>query len=99
MCNWFHATAAALDVQQHLSAYARRMPMYEYRCRACGHTFDRLRPAAEAGVPAPCDCGSADTTRLMSMIARPATGAELPMAGGGSAPAGGGGCCGGGCCG
>ncbi len=77
-----------------------RMPMYEYRCRACGHTFDRLRPADEADLSAPCDCGSADTARLVSMIARRSAGATLPMAGG-SAPApagGGGGCCGGGCC-
>lgn len=77
------------------------MPMYEYRCRACGHTFDRLRPAAEADQPAACDCGSDDTSRLLSMIARrtPA-GATLPMAGGStpSAGGGGGGCCGGGCC-
>ena len=75
------------------------MPMYEYRCRACGHTFDRLRPASDADAPVACDCGSDDTARLMSMIARRSAGAALPMAGG-SAPAAssGGGCCGGGCC-
>ena len=76
------------------------MPMYEYRCRACGHTFDRLRALAEADAPAPCDCGTTDTVRLVSRVARrtPA-GASLPMAGGAAdtAPAGGG-CCGGGCC-
>lgn len=82
------------------------MPMYEYRCRACGHTFDRLRPASEADQPAPCDCGSSDTARLLSMIARRPTGAALPMAGGSTGSAGAtgasgaptGGCCGGGCC-
>lgn len=77
------------------------MPMYEYRCRACGHTFDRLRPASESDAPVACDCGSDDTARLMSMIARRPAGASLPMAGGSapSAPSsGGGGCCGGGCC-
>lgn len=75
------------------------MPMYEYRCRACGHTFDRLRPASDADAPVACDCGSDDTARLMSMIARRPTGAALPMAGGSAPPApSGGGCCGGGCC-
>lgn len=76
------------------------MPMYEYRCRACGHTFDRLRAAATADQPAPCDCGSDDTARLLSMIARRPAATSLPMAGGPApAPAsGGGGCCGGGCC-
>jgi putative FmdB family regulatory protein len=79
-----------------------RMPMYEYRCRACGHTFDKLRAVAQADDPADCTCGSADTARLPSMIAR--VGSSLPMAGGSSAPApsaggGGGSCCGGGCCG
>jgi putative FmdB family regulatory protein len=77
------------------------MPIYEYRCRACGHTSELLRPVDRADAPVDCDCGETDTVRLPSLIARgQGAGAELPMAGGapaGGAPAGGG-CCGGGCC-
>ncbi len=81
------------------------MPLYDFRCRACGTTFDRMRSMAQADAPTPCDCGSNDTTRLLSRIAPVAQSASvggsagsLPMAGG-SAPSAGGGCCGGGCCG
>jgi putative FmdB family regulatory protein len=77
------------------------MPIYEYRCRACGHTTEELRAPDAADAPVTCPCGEADTVRLPSLVARSAPtgpGAELPMAGGGGAAAGGG-CCGGGCCG
>ncbi len=70
------------------------MPIYEYRCRACGDTFEQLRPLGDADAPISCACGGADTTRLPSLIARGGSG-ELPLTSGG----GGGGCCGGGCCG
>ncbi|MEU1813983.1 zinc ribbon domain-containing protein [Streptomyces roseifaciens] len=70
------------------------MPRYEYRCRACGDTFELSRPMAESGAPATCPVGHKDTVKLLSAVA---------VTGGGSssAPApqgGGGGCCGGGCC-
>ncbi|MFE5873169.1 zinc ribbon domain-containing protein [Streptomyces roseifaciens] len=70
------------------------MPRYEYRCRACGDTFELTRPMAESGAPATCPVGHEDTVKLLSAVA---------VTGGGSssAPApqgGGGGCCGGGCC-
>lgn len=68
------------------------MPVYEYRCRACGDTFEELRQAADADAPVACACGEADVARLPSMIAPRGAGGELPMAGGG-------GCCGGGACG
>jgi putative FmdB family regulatory protein len=76
------------------------MPIYEYRCRACGRTDEVLRPLAEADDAVTCTCGADDSVRLPSLVARTSpVGAELPMAGGApSAPAGGGGCCGGGCC-
>ena len=74
------------------------MPIYEYRCRACGHTTEELRSLGRADEPVTCVCGAQDTVRLPSLVARRAeAGQQLPMAGGG-APAGGG-CCGGGCCG
>ncbi|MCD9141926.1 MULTISPECIES: FmdB family zinc ribbon protein [Streptomyces] len=75
------------------------MPRYEYRCKACGDTFELSRPMAESSAPAVCPEGHTDTVKLLSTVAmtggsssgRPA---PAPSAGGG-----GGGCCGGGCCG
>jgi putative FmdB family regulatory protein len=70
------------------------MPRYEFRCRACGDTFEVNRPMREAGVAARCPQGHDDTVKLLSTVA-------LTGRGGGSsasAPAqGGGGCCGGAC--
>jgi putative FmdB family regulatory protein len=76
------------------------MPIYEYRCRACGHTSEELRAPDRADAPVTCACGGSDTVRLPSLVARSGAGGaagELPMAGGATA-GGGGGCCGGGCC-
>jgi putative FmdB family regulatory protein len=65
---------------------------YEYRCRACGATFEERRAMAEADAPATCPVGHADTTRLLSVFA--STGGATA----GPAPSmGGGGCCGGAC--
>ncbi|MEU7367780.1 zinc ribbon domain-containing protein [Streptomyces hygroscopicus] len=78
------------------------MPRYEYRCRACGTTFELNRPMAESSAPASCPDGHDDTVKLLSTVA--VTGASSssaassrPPSGGGGG--GGGGCCGGGCCG
>jgi putative FmdB family regulatory protein len=66
---------------------------YEYRCRACGATFEERRAMAEADAPATCPDGHADTTRLLSVFASTSSGgASMP-----SAPSSGGGCCGGAC--
>ncbi|MDM4720944.1 zinc ribbon domain-containing protein [Micromonospora sp. WMMA1363] len=67
------------------------MPRYEFRCRACGDTFEVNRPMARAAEPAPCPLGHDDTVKLLSTVA--VTGRGGP---GGSTPRGGG-CCGGGC--
>ncbi len=73
------------------------MPIYEYRCRACGHTTEELRSLAQADDPVTCACGVGDTVRLPSLVARRAEVTDaLPMATGGGGGAGG--CCGGGCC-
>ena len=72
----------------------RLMPVYEYRCRTCGDTFERLRPRDDADAPADCTCGAGDTVRLLSMVAPTARGGvDL----GGAPAGGGGGCCGGAC--
>ncbi|MFC4146401.1 zinc ribbon domain-containing protein [Micromonospora mangrovi] len=71
------------------------MPRYEFRCRACGDTFEVNRPMAEAGSPASCPQGHADTVKLLSTVAVTGRGGGGPV-GGPPAPSGGG-CCGGGC--
>jgi putative FmdB family regulatory protein len=74
------------------------MPRYEFRCRACGDTFEVNRPMREASVPAPCPQGHVDTVKLLSTVALTGRGggtAGSPVAR--PAAAGGGGCCGGGC--
>jgi putative FmdB family regulatory protein len=42
------------------------MPLYEYRCRPCGHNFEhlKLRPSHVAECPT---CGSKDLERLISL--------------------------------
>ncbi|MFA1542776.1 FmdB family zinc ribbon protein [Actinomadura monticuli] len=71
------------------------MPRYDYRCRACGSTFEVSRPMINASDPAPCPDGHDDTVKLLSTVAVTGTSRDAappPKA------AGGGGCCGGGCC-
>lgn len=72
------------------------MATYEYRCRACGTTFEERRAMADADAPATCPGGHTDTTRLLSVFAT-----NTGAAGVAPAPApssmGGGGCCGGAC--
>ncbi|WP_344897585.1 zinc ribbon domain-containing protein [Actinomadura meridiana] len=71
------------------------MPRYDYRCRACGSTFEVSRPMINASDPAVCPDGHEDTVKLLSTVAVTGTargGMAAPK------PAGGGGCCGGGCC-
>jgi putative FmdB family regulatory protein len=73
------------------------MPRYDYRCRACGDTFEVSRPMSAAGDPASCPAGHDDTVKLLSTVAvagRVGGSSGAPAPG----PAGGGGCCGGGCC-
>jgi putative FmdB family regulatory protein len=69
------------------------MPRYDYRCRACGDTFEVSRPMAEVTAPATCPQGHADTVKLLSTVA--VTGRV--RGGTSGAPAAGGGCCGGAC--
>ncbi|MEV0406687.1 zinc ribbon domain-containing protein [Actinoallomurus sp. NPDC050550] len=68
------------------------MPRYDFRCRACGATFEVSRPMAEASAPAACPDGHEDTVKLLSTVAVTGGGTAAP-------PSGGGGCFGGGCCG
>jgi len=72
------------------------MPRYEYRCRACGDTFEVSRPMSAASDTAACPQGHDDTVKLLSTVAITGARSASPaprMSGGG----GGGGCCGGAC--
>ena len=51
------------------------MPLYEYRCKACGRTFEKLRRMSEAdqGVECP-ECRSEEAQRVLSTFATGACG-------------------------
>lgn len=68
------------------------MPLYEFKCRTCGHTFEDLirNPADEAETKCPT-CGTGDVQRLLS-----ATSLGFVSVGGGGASSGSSGGCGGG---
>ncbi len=69
------------------------MPRYEFRCRACGDTFEVERPMSGASEPAPCPHGHDDTVKLLTTAGFAGrVSVSTPTSGGG-------GCCGGGCCG
>ena len=68
------------------------MPIYEYRCSACGTQFERLQNVAGAVRPDCPGCGSAHVAKLISMIG------GLGSSTGTARTSGGGGCgCGGAC--
>lgn len=67
------------------------MPVYEYYCRNCEMTFEKLRPVSASDQTAACPAGHGGAARTISVFATlSAGGREQPAAGGG-------GCCGGGC--
>jgi putative FmdB family regulatory protein len=77
------------------------MPRYDYRCRACGETFEVLRSMTSVE-PVTCPGGHDDTTKLLPTVALTGRGALAQASGrglGGPAPTSraGGGCCGGAC--
>jgi putative FmdB family regulatory protein len=69
------------------------MPRYEYRCRACGATFELTRPMSASADPCACPQGHDDTVKLLSTVSVGGRAASY----GGPAAGGGGGCCGGSC--
>jgi putative FmdB family regulatory protein len=71
------------------------VPRYEYRCRACGDTFELTRPMSESSAPGTCPQGHDDTVKLLSTVA--VSGIASPSAPSGGLGGGGGGCCGGAC--
>lgn len=73
------------------------MPVYEYRCVACGVRFDKLVPMSAADARFACpDCG-AEAARQVSLFAahsRGEGGQVTSVAGGGCAGCSGGSCAG-----
>jgi putative FmdB family regulatory protein len=69
------------------------MPIYEYRCRACGGDFEKYVATAAAAVACP-SCASESVMRKLSVFGLRS---ETPVASAKAAMSGGGGCCGGGC--
>jgi len=68
------------------------MPLYEFKCRTCGHTFeDLIRNAADEAAASCPTCGTKEVQRLLSTTAL-----GFVSASGGGATTGGGGGCGGG---
>jgi putative FmdB family regulatory protein len=53
------------------------MPLYEYRCEACGHRFEvwQRMGAGKEGVTCP-RCGSSEVQRLLSTFASASSGAS-----------------------
>ncbi len=68
------------------------MPIYEYRCRSCGHRFETLHARMDEPAPACPGCGGSDPEKLFSAFA--VARESRPASGGG----GGGCCCGDGAC-
>jgi len=73
------------------------MPRYEYRCRACGDTFELTRPMSESADPGTCPQGHDDTVKLLSTVAVGGRATASGPAGRQARAPGGGGCCGGAC--
>ena len=58
------------------------MPLYEYRCDACGRTFEELRSSGEADATISCpSCESDRTARKLSTFAASAGSSGSPKGG------------------
>lgn len=67
------------------------MPLYEYRCNACGHRFEVLQRMGEGAEGVECpSCGERAAEKLLSTFAAASSGAGSPA--GAACGASGGGC-------
>jgi putative FmdB family regulatory protein len=66
------------------------MPIYEYRCRNCERSFERLVNGQQTVACPTCD--SADVTRLLSLFGLKSEQGFVASAGGGGCGCGRGGC-------
>jgi putative FmdB family regulatory protein len=58
------------------------MPLFEYKCHECNHTFEELVFSSEAKPTCP-KCGSTHTSKLLSMFAAGGGSKSTGSAGGG----------------
>ena len=74
------------------------MPIYEYKCRTCGHDFEHLARTLSAPAPKCPKCGAARPEKQLSVFSA-ATGASSGVAPctQGACPSAAGGCPSGGC--
>ncbi len=57
------------------------MPMYEYACRKCGHSFEKLVKSMSSSEAIPCpECASKQTDRKFSVFAVGSEGAKSAAA-------------------
>jgi putative FmdB family regulatory protein len=52
------------------------MPIYEYKCPACGDVFEQMRPMSQATNPAPCPSCKTESPRTVSRLARAGAGSS-----------------------
>lgn len=72
------------------------MPIYEFKCKKCGHKFEEMRLSSGGFKDIACPkCGGKQVTKEMSSFAAPVPASSAPPCGG--SPSRGG--CGGGMCG
>lgn len=61
------------------------MPIYEYRCRACGHQFEDLRSTGESDETLDCQkCAAPKAERLLSLFSTTGLGKDGAGPSGGS---------------
>jgi len=62
------------------------MPIFEYKCKACGHRMERLQKGGSSKAPSCEKCGNKDVQKLFSTFS---TGqSDSNTGGGGSCPTG-----------
>jgi len=55
------------------------MPIYEFRCKKCGETFEALRRVGDTGRDLPCpSCGTKAPEKIFSVFAAGAGGGTTP---------------------
>jgi putative FmdB family regulatory protein len=64
-----HPHVTGLSVYLHGFDGFRAMPIYEYRCNACGHELERLQRMSDAPLTDCPECGAAKLRRLVSAAA------------------------------
>ncbi len=65
------------------------MPIYEFTCPKCGHTFDELLPSSRSGDSVPCpSCKAKGAKRNITSFASTSGSKPAPSGGGGCAPRG-----------